>query len=116
MFADAVLADGTPARVTRVTFVARPHTDDPRPPAPAAAGERLTLVVAHDRRAEDRPLAVLLAGLLVTAAAMSLGIVAVVTWGVRRGLRPVGEVSALADRIGPESLDVRFAGGRPAPA
>ena len=115
-FSDAVLADGTPARVTLVTFVAQPDEDpsDSRPTTQSAqAGppaERLTLIVAHDRRAEDRPLAVLLAGLLVTAAAMALGIVVVVTWGVRRGLRPVGEVSSLADRIGPESLDVRFPG------
>ena len=114
-FADAVLADGTPARVTRVTFFARPDTaGSDRPTARSAAavrpGEQLTLIVAHDRRAEDRPLAVLLAGLGVTAAAMALGLVVIVTWGVRRGLRPVGEVSALADRIGPESLDVRFPG------
>ena len=111
-FADATLADGTPVRVTRVTVVARPDGDAPHGPA-----ERLTLVVAHDRRAEDRPLAVLLAGLAVTVAVLALGMVAVVTWGVRRGLRPVGEVSALADRIGPDSLDgVRFPGADRLPA
>ena len=112
-FADVWLPDGTVARATELSFVARPDEDEfdaghggpaPRP------GERLTLVVAHDRRSIDGPLAVLLTGLTFAAAVVVAGILVVVTASVRRGLRPLGDVSALADRIGPDSLDVRFPG------
>jgi signal transduction histidine kinase len=112
-FADLWLPDGTVARATELSFVARPDEDEfdathggpaPRP------GERLTLVVAHDRRSIDGPLAVLLTGLTFAAAVVVAGILVVVTWSVRRGLRPLADVSALADRIGPDSLDVRFPG------
>ena len=114
---DVALADGTPARVLRLSFVAQPDQDefDPAPPRPAARRERLTLIVARDRRSIDRPLAVLLAGLLVAAATVLAGILAIVTWGVRRGLRPLADVSDLADRIGPASLDVRFPVGAGVP-
>ncbi len=104
-FADGRLPDGTSARFTELSFVAR--ADDARPPA---AGGPLTLVVAHDRRSIDGTLAVLLTGLSFAAAGLAAGIGAVVAWGVGRGLRPLADVSAVADRIGPDALDVRFPG------
>ena len=110
-FADAVLPDGTAARVTRLSFVAQPDADefDPPPARPAAAPrERLTVVVAHDRRSIEGPLAVLLTGLSFAAAVVIAGLLGLVTWGVRRGLRPLADVSRLADRIGPATLGVRF--------
>ena len=114
---DATLADGTHARVLRLSFLAQPDEDafDPASTRPAAPRERLTLVVAHDRRSIDRPLAVLLGGLLVAAATVLAGLLVIVTWGVRRGLRPLADVSDLADRIGPASLDVRFPVGPAVP-
>ncbi len=113
-FADAVLPDGTAVRVTRLSFAAQPDADefDPPPARPVAAAgvprERLTLVVAHDRRSIEGPLAVLLTGLSFAAAVVVAGLLGLVTWGVRRGLRPLADVSRLADRIGPATLDVRF--------
>jgi signal transduction histidine kinase len=117
-FSDARLPDGTAGRVTELTFTALPDEDEfdaPHPPT-ARPAEVLTLVVAHDRRSIDGPLAVLLSGLACAAVAVVVGIVAVVTWTVRRGLRPLADMSRLADRIGPEALDVRFAAGTAVPA
>ena len=108
-FADAVLPDGTVARVVRLAFIAQP--DDAAATHRNVPRERLSLVVAHDRRSIDGPLRVLLTGLLLAAAAVLAGLLGIVTWGVRRGLRPLAEVSRLADRIGPATLDVRFPAG-----
>ena len=116
-FQDAKLSDGTSARITEVAFAA--HADEDEFDAPHVASKfppaHLVLVVAHDRRSIDGPLAVLLSGLLLAAALIAIGILLIVTWGVGRGLRPLAEVSALADRIGPDALDLRFPGNEKLP-
>jgi two-component system sensor histidine kinase QseC len=117
-FADATLPDGTPGRVTQVTFAASPDEEDhdgPRNRATPRSTEPLTMVVWHDRRLEDGTLAVLLTGLLAGAVVTTGGILAIVTLTVRRGLRPLDDVSRLADRIGPDALDVRFPAGDDVP-
>ncbi len=118
-FADATLPDGATGRVTQVTFTASQDEDEfdaPRRQPTTRPAELLTLVVWHDRRLEDQTLAVLLSGLLFAAAIVVFGILAIVTLTVRRGLRPLADVSRLADRIGPDSLDARFAAGDALPA
>jgi signal transduction histidine kinase len=109
-FYDQRLADGTSARGTVLFFAAVPDEDASEPGAhpPAPPLERLRLVVAHDRHSIDGPLAILLSGLSVGAVGVAGGIVAVVTWGVRRALRPLDEVSAASDKIGPESMELRL--------
>jgi signal transduction histidine kinase len=53
-------------------------------------------------------LTVLFTGLAFTAAVVVVGIVVIVTLGVRRGLRPLSTFGGLSDRFSPDSLDVRF--------
>jgi signal transduction histidine kinase len=117
-FADVRLPDGSQARAATLSFAAAPDEDefDTRHAGRARPTEDLRLVVVHDRRSIDGPLTVLLTGLSVTAAVVAGGILLVVTWGVRRGLAPVGEISALAERIGPDSLHVRFPGPEALPS
>lgn len=117
-FGDAMLPDGTHARITLLSFRAQADEDEFDAPGKASSQptERLELVVAHDLRSIDTPLAVLLTGLVVAAILMTAGIVFIVTLGVRQGLRPLADVSAFADRIGPDSLDLRFPGGDKLPA
>ncbi len=109
-FMDAPLPDGSSGRMTRRTFTARPDEDefDTTRPVTAPAAEQLTLVVAHDRRSIDQTLTVLFTGLAFTAAVVVVGIVVIVTLGVRRGLRPLSAFGGLSDLISPDSLDVRF--------
>ena len=109
-FQNSELSDDTSVRITQISFLA--HADEDEFDSPHQASKfpatHLVLVVAHDRRSIDGTLAVLLTGLLLAAVVVAIGILFLVTWGVRRGLRPLAEVSALADQIGPDTLDVRF--------
>ncbi len=111
-FINAKLPDGTPVRVGQYRFIAQPEEDEQHDhhSARPVSTEELSMVVVHDRRAIDGPLEALLTGLLLTCALVTIGTAIIVTIAVRRGLRPLAEVSALADRIGPDSLDVRFPG------
>jgi hypothetical protein len=110
-FLDAPLPDGSSGRMTRRSFTAQPDADEfdaPKPATTTQAAEQLTLIVAHDRRSIDQTLTVLFTGLAFTAAVVVVGIVVIVTLGVRRGLRPLSTFGGLSDRISPDSLDVRF--------
>jgi signal transduction histidine kinase len=109
-FQDVRLGDRSTTRITELSFQPRLDEDENDPHATTKAVGRYIVVIAHDRRSIDVPLAILMTGLVVTAAVVSVGIGLIVSWGVRRGLRPLAEVSALADRIGPNSMEVRFPG------
>ena len=115
-FGDIVLPGGASARATQLVFIPKPDEDEdsPHDPAQKPPTEKLTLVVARDRRSIDQPLAVLLSGLLASSLIIALGIVGIVTWGVRRGLRPLAELTRQVEAIGPATLHTRFgAGGLP---
>jgi signal transduction histidine kinase len=115
-FGDVVLPGGTSARATQLVFVPKPDEDDDNAhdPAHTKPMEQLTLIVARDRRSIDQPLAVLLTGLLASSLIIALGIVGIVTWGVRRGLRPLVELTTQVEEIGPATLHMRCrTGGLP---
>jgi two-component system sensor histidine kinase QseC len=106
-YADARLLDGTPIRLTQIVFT--PQGDEDEPPRPVDANAApLLLIVAHDTESMDIPLAVLLSGLLLCAALQIVALIAIVAVSVRRGLRPLTTMSALVDRVGSESLDLRI--------
>jgi two-component system sensor histidine kinase QseC len=108
-FANITLARGISARATQRAFFAQPDEDqyDPGHHQPIPRGEAMTLIVAHDRRSIDQTLAVLLTGLAATISLVTAGIVAIVTWGVRRGLRPLQSLGNEVACIGPTTLRLR---------
>jgi signal transduction histidine kinase len=112
-FGDARLADGTEARIARLTFTAQPDEDesDNGHTQPVRPAEPLTIVVAHSRLSVDLVLAVLFTGLIFAAVILVGGVLMIVTWGVRRSLQPLDEVGRLADRINGDSLNLRFPAG-----
>jgi two-component system sensor histidine kinase QseC len=108
-FGDIVLPGGAEARAIELNFSPKAEEDEEnlRASPRDLTGETLTLVVAHDRRSIDQPLAVLLTGLLVTALLLTAGIIAIVNWGVRRGLRPLAQLAKQVEQIGPTTLQLR---------
>jgi two-component system sensor histidine kinase QseC len=111
-FSDMVLPDGTSARATQILFYPQPDEDefDSKPSSGLMANRpQLTLLVAHDRQSIDQPLAVLLTGLVFTIAVITAGIIAIVSFGVRRGLKPLHDLARHVGQIGPTTLDVRCA-------
>jgi two-component system sensor histidine kinase QseC len=109
-FANVTLADGSPGRATRMTFYALPDEDVDEKGKDWAkhSNEPLTLIVAQNQHQTAQAMTLLLTGLIVTAVLMTAGIVALVTFGVRRGLRPLDAIARDADRISADSLDMRF--------
>jgi len=109
-----VLADGRAGRSLELQVLPAADEDekedDERPRAkPAGAGARsVRVVVAQDRSDLDRTLALLLSAMLLAAAVMVLGTVAIVALVVRRGLRPLGRVAEEAATIDAKSLGFRF--------
>lgn len=72
------------------------------------AGQKVIVAVAQDRSELNRIMTVLFSALLGIAAFMALGVVAVVSVGVRQGLSPLQRVADDAAKIDAESLDFRF--------
>jgi signal transduction histidine kinase len=109
-FGDVSMPDGSPGRATRMTITPIPDldVDEHGKQESVHSDEQMVLVVAQGQHGMIQTLGVLLSGLLVAAGLMTAGIVAIVTWSVRRGLRPLDQIAADADRVGPDALDVRF--------
>ena len=108
-FGDIILPGGAEARAIEMTFSPKVDEDEDhlRSLAHSPPVETLTLIVAHDRRSIDQPLAILLSGLLITALVLTVGIIAIVSWGVRRGLRPLAHLAKQVEQIGPTTLQLR---------
>lgn len=107
-FADAELPGDTDIRLTQRTFSVTAADEDDPPGAIEPTMNNLTLVVAHGRESLDYTLAMLLTGLALAAVALTVGMLLIVSVGIRRGLRPLDDISHLADRVGPQSLQLRF--------
>jgi two-component system heavy metal sensor histidine kinase CusS len=113
-FADFELPQGRPGRVVLMHFMPVPEDEDV--PSDAAshkssaqlADKRVIVAVAQDRSELKGIMTVLFSALLGIAAFMAIGIVAVVSAGVRRGLSPLERVAAEAAKIDPNALDFRF--------
>ncbi|GAB4321235.1 MAG: hypothetical protein Kow0059_15840 [Candidatus Sumerlaeia bacterium] len=71
-------------------------------------GPTVWLTVAWDRSELDRTLARIGALFLVLGIALPMVVAAIVALVVSRGMRPVMQVAAAANRIQPDSLDQRF--------
>ncbi|HSV13949.1 MAG TPA: sensor histidine kinase N-terminal domain-containing protein, partial [Tepidisphaeraceae bacterium] len=109
-FGDVTMPDGSLGRATRMMFTPAPDEDVDENGKSVAnrSNEQMRLVVAQGQRTTNQTLGVLLSGLLITAVLMTGGMLALVRWTVRRGLRPLDQIAADADRVGPEALDIRF--------
>jgi two-component system sensor histidine kinase QseC len=104
------LPTGASGRALRLRFEPRPEVNEDGTAPPAPPGEpAMYLILARDRGEIDRPLNLLLTALLVTAGALSLGTVLLVTVTLRRGLRPLRALATQAAGIDAETLDHRFA-------
>ncbi len=120
IFVEVKLPQGHPGRVVIMCFL--PASEDEEVPsettpqissAPQRAsaqipGKRVIVAVAQDRSELKRIMTVLFSALLGIAWFMAVGIVAVVSVVVRRGLSPLQRVADEAARIDPHALDFRF--------
>ncbi len=95
-----------------LTIYGEEDQDEPGHGQHAAPQESVTLVVAHDRRTIDQTLTVLLLGLAAAAVVLTVGIIAIVSRGVRRGLRPLRTLAEEVSRLGPATLQNRFSTDR----
>ncbi len=107
VYRTTILPDGRAGRIIGLTFVPRQEElDDPddRP------GERIqtTLVVARDTADISSTLAQLRWLLIFGCGAAILAAVGVLSWFVRRGLRPMGRIAADISAIGPKDLSARL--------
>ncbi|HEY2587955.1 MAG TPA: ATP-binding protein [Tepidisphaeraceae bacterium] len=102
------LPTGASGRALRLRFLPRPEVNEDGMAPALPTGPSMFLNLARDRGEIDRPLAVLLTALLVTAAALSLGTVLLVTVTLRRGLQPLRTLAGQAAEIDAETLDYRF--------
>lgn len=96
------------ARALQRTFLAQPDEDQFDSRKPTFTPLPVTLVLARDRHSIDQSLAIVLTGLIGSVILSAIGLVAIVSWSVRRGLLPLRSVAGQTERIGPESLDERF--------
>jgi signal transduction histidine kinase len=107
---NCTLPNGRPGRAMRMRF--RPRLEVPEggrtSPGPDAAEAPMTLILARDRAEIDKPLEVLLTSLLVTAGALSIGTILLVTQTLRRGLRPLRTLAEQAGGIDADRLEYRF--------
>jgi two-component system sensor histidine kinase QseC len=79
-----------------------------QPAAARRADERLTLVLLQDRTAVRRVQKALLSSLLLTSGLLCAGVLVVVPWVVRRGLRGLARVSRQAAQIDASTLSQRL--------
>ena len=113
--ADLVLPDGRAGRAVALVFPVAPDEDDVGPPDDPeedllVAGVDhpvVTLVVARPRTELDAQLAALTTGLLAAALAVLALVGWGVTWGVRRGLRPVRDLGDAVGSVDAASLSLR---------
>jgi len=108
-----VLPDGRIGRVVTTSFIPHSEADEPQESGAAAHAVPhdpgpLTLKFATDRVEIDRGLAHLSEGLIVVWGSMTLLTAAVLAVTVRRGLRPLEQLSDEAERFHSESLHSRF--------
>ena len=75
-----------------------------QPARAGLAGERLTLILLQDRTAVRRVQRALLSSLLLTSGLLCGGVLVVVPWVVRRGLRGLARVSRQAAQIDASTL------------
>ena len=114
VFADFELPQGRPGRVVLLRFLPVAEDEDvpgdtaAHKPSAQLADNRVIVAVAQDRSELKGIMTVLFSALLGIAAFMAIGIVAVVSAVVRRGLSPLQRVAAEAARIDPQALDFRF--------
>jgi signal transduction histidine kinase len=102
------LPDGASGRALRLRFLPRPEVNEDGTPRALPTGPPMVLILARDRGEIDRPLNLLLTALLVSAGALVLGTVLLVTIMLRRGLRPLRTLATQAAGIDAETLDHRF--------
>lgn len=104
------LPDGRPGRAVGITFAPRQDDEDLRPNQPL----EVTLVVGRETAGIESTLTrlgLLLSAVCLVAVLASLGVLA---WCVRRGLRPVGQLSTQIANVGENDLTARIdAGGVP---
>jgi signal transduction histidine kinase len=114
VFTNLELPQGRPGRAILVRFAPVAEDDDehegagPTKPSVQRADRRVLVAVAQDRGELNRIMTVLFWALLGIALFMAIGIAAVVSVEVRRGLLPLQSVAAAAARIDAQSLDFRF--------
>jgi signal transduction histidine kinase len=106
---DLSLPDGRAGRAIELRFTPRPEVDDDgRPRIASGPAPTLLLTLARDRGELDRTLRVLWSSLLGGAIVLAFGSAGIVSWAVRRGLRPLRGVAEQAARINADTLDDRF--------
>ncbi len=108
-FGDVILPGKVDGRAAEISFL--PHVNqnpNNATPQPAQASQTLTLVVVSDRKSIDQSLEILLSGLVLEGLIVTFGIVGIVTFAVRRGLRPLRALADQVEQIGPKTLALRF--------
>ena len=114
VFANLELPQRQPGRVVVMRFMPVAEDDDVpdgashRNPSAQPAAQRVVVAVAQNRSQLNRIMTVLFWALLGIAAFMAIGIVAIVSVEVGRGLSPLRRVAAEAARIDAQALDFRF--------
>lgn len=109
------LPNGSAGRAAVVEFTPAREPDEEgegsaraRSTAPLGAAPTIRILVAASRRPLDHALAAVAWSIAGVGSVLALASVLAARWAVRRGLSPLGDLSARVAAIGPSTLDARL--------